>query len=340
MSKNCEDILCGGMHGDVIPIELAVLPQWVGWLSVVGQGVRVHLPDGTRTKRLMPRSKPYKLPIEPRRGGAAASDRCETWSSLEDARAAVRNWLLSGIGFVFSDSDPYAGVDLDNCREPETGEITEWAWNIIRVLNSYTEVSPSGTGVHTIVRGELPAGKGNQISYGTGKIEMFSRARYFTFSSLHVEHTPTEIFDRQAELSALHQRLFAGRITQQAKCLGVAAPIVLTDEELILRAQRARNGRKFCQLWRGEWEGLYTSQSEAELALCCLLAFWTGKNPKQIDRLVRRSGLMRAKWLRQSYRQSTIAKAIAISGQGWRASYVHTILADPQGASDHVASNL
>src|ERR1019366_4649310 len=119
----------------------------------------------------------------------------KTWSSFQDACAAVQRWSLTGIGFVFITSDPYSGVDLDNCRKPETGEIAEWAMVIIRALDSYTEVSPSGTGVHIIIRGLLPSGRGNQIPHHEGKVEMFSRDRYFTFTGMRVDGTYTEIRD-------------------------------------------------------------------------------------------------------------------------------------------------
>jgi putative DNA primase/helicase len=63
---------------------------------------------------------------------------------------------MHGIGYVFSAEDPYTGIDLDKCRDPETGTIEEWAQEIIISLRSYTEISPSGRGVHIIVRGKLP----------------------------------------------------------------------------------------------------------------------------------------------------------------------------------------
>jgi hypothetical protein len=306
-----------------IPTELLSCPQWIAWWSVAGEGRRVQLSNGGWTGVLKAQAKPHKLPIDARTGGLAASTRPATWSSAEDARAAVIKWSLSGIGFVFTDSDSYAGVDLDNCRDPDTGEIAEWAWEIIRALNSYTEISPSGTGVHTIVRGELPAGKGNQAVRGDGKVEMFSRARYFTFTGLHVEDTPVEIFDRRTELLALHNKFFASRNSPNAEKDSVPpSPLLPSDDELIAKARQAQNGSKFERLWNGQWEGDYPSQSEADLALCCLLAFWAGKDPSRIDGLFRRSGMMRKKWLREDYREDTVSKAIAMTGDTWESGKV------------------
>ncbi len=217
----------------------------------------------------------------------------------------------------FTDSDPYSGVDIDNCRDPDTGQIAEWAWEVIQALDSYTEISPSGTGIHIIVRGKLPAGQGNQAALHGGKVEMFSRARYFTFTGAHVAGTPAEIYDRQAELLELHGRLFGKRSTVEN--IPTPSPALLpSDDELITKARQAQNGSKFERLWNGQWEGDYPSQSEADLALCSLLAFWTGRDVVRIDRLFRRSGLMRKKWLRKDYREETMAKAIENTTETWK----------------------
>jgi primase-polymerase (primpol)-like protein len=141
----------------------------------------------------------------------AASTQSKTWSSIEDALVAVRNLSLTGIGFVFDVKDPYVGIDLDNCRNPKTEVIADWAWEIIRALDSYAEVSPSGTGVHIISRGRLPGGKGRRIALSGGNIEMYSRGRYFTFTGNRIDGTSIEIRDRHIELLTLHQKLFGNR---------------------------------------------------------------------------------------------------------------------------------
>jgi len=304
-----------------VPRELRLRAQWLAWWSVVGEGERVTLPSGGWTKPLKKQGKPHKLPINPRTGGLAASTEPKTWSSLEDARAAVQKWSLTGIGFVFTASDPYAGVDLDNCRDSETGEIAEWGLVIIRALDSYTEVSPSGTGVHIIVRGRLPGGKGRRIALSGGNIEMYSRGRYFTFTGNRVEGTPTDIRDCHTELLALRDKLLSGKKPLEAA--SVPSPtlrLVAGDDELIAKAKSAQNGARFERLWNGIWEGDYPSQSEAESALCTHLAFWTGKDPTRMDALFRRSGLMREKWLREDYRDMTLANAIAITTETWNPS--------------------
>jgi putative DNA primase/helicase len=240
-----------------IPAELKRVQQWIGWMGIIGEGQPVSLPGGQTTKPLKVQAKPHKLPINPRTGGLAASTRKTTWSSFTGATTASREWLLTGIGFVFSDEDPYAGVDIDNCRNPETGEIAEWAWTVIQTLDSYTEVSPSGTGVHLILRATVPAGQGNQAKLNGGKVEIFSRARYFTFTGVRVDGTPTEIRDRQSELDSLHADLFAKRVATAVHHRNAVAQPNGTDAELIERARRAKNGGRFDRLWAGQWEADY-----------------------------------------------------------------------------------
>jgi primase-polymerase (primpol)-like protein len=120
-------------------------------------------------------SKTTKIPYIAGGVGKASSTDSETWRTFEEALSALRTGRYDGIGFVFTSGDPYAGVDLDSCRNPETGELEEWAAEIVRELGGYAEASPSGTGVHIIVRGKAPNKK-------RGKVEAYSSERYFTMT--------------------------------------------------------------------------------------------------------------------------------------------------------------
>jgi putative DNA primase/helicase len=123
-----------------IPEILTERPQWVCW--------RYEERDGELTK----------VPYTPGTLLRASSTNLMTWSTFKDALAAYEATEppYSGIGFMFSSGDPYVGIDLDKCRNPESGEIAAWAENIIpRVREGYIEISPSGTGVHIIVEGTI-----------------------------------------------------------------------------------------------------------------------------------------------------------------------------------------
>ena len=184
-------------------------------------------------------------------------------------------------------------------------------------LDSYTEASPSGTGVHILVKAVLPAGGRKK-----DKVEMYSEGRFFTVSGEHLGGTPTMIEERTAELAALHVEVFGKPQENSQKHArtgnGAANGYTnsLSDEELILLARRAKNGELFARLWSGDTTG-YPSASEADQALANLLAFYCGPNPARIDRLFRQSGLYREKWDKKhfgdgrTYGEATIAKALA-----------------------------
>lgn len=120
------------------------------------------------------RGKKTKVPYNPATGKKAKSNDSSTWASFE---LAIENaFLYDGIGFMFSNS-PYVGIDIDHCIE--NGVISEFAQDIIKRLGSYTEYSPSGTGIHIICRGTAPPGGNKNTKLG---LEMYSSGRYFTMT--------------------------------------------------------------------------------------------------------------------------------------------------------------
>src|SRR5262249_53638709 len=162
-------------------------------------------------------------------------------------------------------------IDLDYCRDPETGIIALWAQEIIHNINSYAEVSPSGEGVRIFLFGILPPTgrkKGDYENYQTG--------RYVTVTGQHLEGTPTTIEHRQAELEQVHRRIWpAPPAATHPTPKGVGhSGVRLDDAEIIRRAAAAKNGTKFTQRGRGDTGG-YCPHSEADLALCNYL----GKRP-------------------------------------------------------------
>jgi primase-polymerase (primpol)-like protein len=168
---------------------------------------------------------------------------------------------------------------------------------------SYTELSPSGTGVHVLMSGTLPPGGRRR-----GHVELYDRDRYFTVTGNHLPGLPRELEARTPELERLHARLFPAAPAPRPWPTRRWAR--LDDAALLERAERSRDGARFAALYRGDSSG-YRSQSEADLALCCRLAFWTHGDAARIDRLFRASGLMRAKWNdRADYRERTITLAL------------------------------
>jgi putative DNA primase/helicase len=123
--------------------------------------------------------KPLKVPYSARTGHKASSTDLMTWSSFEEALKAYEHDDYDGVGFVFSSGDPYTGIDLDDCVD-ERSDIAPWALEIVRELDSYTELSATGTGLHIIVRGKVPNRR-------KGKIEVYSTERFFTVTGHLVE---------------------------------------------------------------------------------------------------------------------------------------------------------
>jgi putative DNA primase/helicase len=282
---------------DAIPETLLEYDQWLCW--------RTEERDGKATK----------IPINPSTGEFASTTDPDTWAAFETAREQIQFGQEDGLGFVFTDSDPIVGVDLDDCRDSETGRPNEWAKDVIETLDSFTEISPSGTGYHVLVTGTLPEGRNRK-----GELELYETARFFTVTADHVDGTPVEIKEREAPLAAVYDEYLAPNEPDASESkTAIDSEQVsrfLDDEELLQKAKSAANGEKFETLYRGNTAG-YESQSEADMALCSLLAFWTGGDARQMDRLFRDSGLMREKWDDQhfadgsTYGEKTIERAIA-----------------------------
>ena len=138
-----------------IPEELKARPQWVVWKAV---GERLE-----------------KIPYSAKSGRKASTTDLLSWSSFEEANEALGSGQnYSGLGFVFSSGDPFAGIDLDGCVDPQTGEVAAWAMEIVRYFDSYTELSVTGTGIHVIVKGlEVPNRRKDEL-------EVYSSKRFFT----------------------------------------------------------------------------------------------------------------------------------------------------------------
>ena len=154
-----------------IPEQLTERPQWVCW--------RTEVRD----------DKPTKVPYTPGTNRRASVTDLLNWRTFSEALAAYEAGEppYDGIGFVFCSADLFVGIDLDDCRNPESGEIAPWAKKILnRVKEGYVEVSPSGTGVHVIVEGAARDGGMQKKVPGTqgGKIEIYSRERFFTFTGV------------------------------------------------------------------------------------------------------------------------------------------------------------
>ena len=280
-----------------IPAELRDLRRFVVW--------SYERRDGRWTK-------PPLIATEPTR--RAASTDPQTWRTFAEALAAIEDGKVDGLGFVLGKhgdaglADRVIGIDIDGCIDGE-GLIDARAQSIIDAANSYTEISPSGRGIRILALADaLPGGRRK-----LNGVEIYDTGRYLTLTGHHIDGTPATLQERTQEIAAIHAEVFGAPPAPDEPEESAEPTANLTDDELIARAGQAKNGVKFRRLFSGD-HSEYGSQSEADAALSAILAFWS-RDGVQIDRLFRRSGLMRAKWDEKrgakTYGGKTIRRAIA-----------------------------
>ncbi len=246
-----------------------------------------------------------KIPIDPNTGQNAKSNDPNTWGTYQQAKMLMEcDKSISGLGFMFSNT-PYVGIDIDHCIQNK--KFSELAREIITTLQSYTEISPSGTGVHIICKGKIEAGRKNS----TLGLEMYDSGRYFTVTGRMLKNYQN-IVECQNQIDSICEKYFEVKKSEKApKQQSISH---FEDQKLIEIAIKSQNGGKFGDLYAGNWQNYYKSQSEADIALCNMLAFWTACDFEQMDRIFRTSGLMRNKWNEMhginTYGDMTITKAI------------------------------
>ena len=295
---------------DTIPAELRRLPQWICWRYEI-------MTNTNKTFRVT------KVPYQAARPKKAKTDNAATWTIFDNAFAAyVKDTCLDGLGFVFSEHDPYTGIDFDNCRNPKTRNIHPTIKDWCQQLGGYAEPSVSGTGGHVIIRGKLPD------TFNTGfkftkypepnmEIEVYDKGRYFIVTG-NPKSKVTEISNGQPALDALI-RLYQqtkGKTTDKTTAKSQQSRIpYMPAEQVIAKIRQSKQAHKFDTLMQGNITG-YSSSSEADFALCSVIAFWT-QDKTVIDAIFRQSKLMRPKWNEKhrgdgaSYGEMTIENAIA-----------------------------
>lgn len=279
---------------DKIPYELKELDHWCCF--------KIEKVDNGRfTKR----------PYNPNTNEMAKSNDETTWVSFEDAASQSLNY--DGIGFFFK--APYVGIDLDKVEneieeyleQPDTDNIIG---EFINVLETYAEISPSGTGIHLITKGELPP-RGRR----RGNVEIYDTGRFFTMTGKHIGGYNGISEDEYGQLNFLHNKYIAGH-EKETKKLNTTTGFGndLSVENIIDIAKKSKNGLRFTTLYEGDWSQFYDSQSEADMALANDLAFWTARDPQKMDEIFRKSNLYRDKWDEErgdyTYGDMTITRAI------------------------------
>jgi primase-polymerase (primpol)-like protein len=178
---------------------------------------------------------------------------------------------------VFTSSDPFCGIDLDQCRTKD-GKIAPEAQAVIDRVASYTELSPSGAGVHVLVKAKL-----HGLGRRAGKLELYDSGRYFTITGQPLSPSSVCIENRQPQVEELLCETFTSEVITPVTA-NSTIPFA-SDEELIERAKLAKNGDRFARLWAGDASDFSGDHSRADLALCRMLLFRCQGDFERVDRL-------------------------------------------------------
>jgi len=276
--------------------ELNQRPHWVCW--------KLKPNAGDPAKRT-------KVPYDPKTGESAKSNDPSTWGTFDEAKHACASGKYDGIGFVLTKETGLVFVDFDHCISDD-GTLDPWVAEWVQRLDTYAEVSQSGRGIHCIAKGTLPPG-GRKCNH----VEIYDANRYMALTG-RVWDGFRPIRECTETLAELHREAFPEAPKPvPASRPGVTGNATPDDEALLAKAFNAKNGAKVQALWYGNTSAYGGDQSDADLALCSELAFWTGPDPQRIDSLFRKSALYRTKWDEkhsangETYGQMTIRKALA-----------------------------
>lgn len=246
-----------------IPAEIQASPCWLAWKTETRENGNVT-----------------KVPINVKTGLLGDVTNPDHWTDFVSAVRYARTVPgIAGIGYAFHETlNKESGIDLDASDDPD---ILARQALVFKEFESYTERSPSGKGYHIIIKGKIPSGRRRD------KIEIYSHARFFTFTGDVVRNLPIAEYEGKARI--LWEEM--GKAKDENKEWN---PIEIEDRgndlEIWTKAKDAANGEKFLNLWNGNWNSYYQSQSEADFALIDIIAFYS-RNPHQIHRMFMQSGL-------------------------------------------------
>ncbi|WP_260390054.1 DUF927 domain-containing protein [Staphylococcus warneri] len=258
-----------------IPEELKELPQWVLWRAEWNE------------KQQQFSKVPYSFS-----GYRASSTNKDTWTIFDVInRLNEDNENYNGIGFMLSDDDNYIVLDIDNAIDEHGQIISDLALDMTEI--TYCEKSPSGTGLHCFFKGQLPSERKKKRS--DLDIELYDNARFMTVTGESIGQS--EICDDQDILNNLVERFF--KEEQNFETTLTYDPnhkSELSDDEVIDLMLKSKQKDKISDLLKGNYENHFDSPSEAVQSLLHYLAFYTGKNKVQMERIFLNYNNLTDKW--------------------------------------------
>lgn len=263
--------------------------------------------------------RPTKVPYNPKTGNMAKTNDPSTFSNFNTAMKAYAIGDWDGIGYRVSEG--IGAIDIDHCIR-EDGSLNDVAASILGIFSTaYFEKYPSGTGLRGFFKLSSDFAYDKTVYYINNRkhgLEVYlpgTTNRFVTVTGdMFRDGTVTQ--DDKALQTALDT--FMKRSTRVSSKT-VEPCSYLDDDGVIAHASASESGDKFKALYAGNWEEGYDSQSDADMALVSILAFWCGNVEEQIDRIFRTSGLMRDKWDRHTgdstYGQITIRNAVSTNSE-------------------------
>lgn len=279
-----------------IPAELKPLAQW-------GLYKLIWKPE---------KNKYTKIPYSALTGSKASSTAPEDWTTFDKALEGLERYSLDGLGFFFANG--YVGVDVDHIGADldrwEAGNTDDnLAYEFVSDLQSYTEKSVSGEGIHILIKGNLPGSRRRK-----GNIEMYQSGRFFAMTGNRIGIFNNINHNAEEGLTKLYRKYLEPKQVIQLHPQRKELSNDLSQDEIIAKMLASKTGPRSKLLLDGGWEQFYTSHSEADLAFANDLAFWTGRDFKKMDAIFRQSSLMRDKWDEKhgktTYGVATLNKAI------------------------------
>ena len=201
------------------------------------------------------------------------------------------------------------GIDIDHCIENNT--MNEIASEVVSSIKSYTETSPSGTGIHILCKGELPKEPGRRND-NLG-LEMYDTGRFFTVTGKALKGYSV-LNERTTEVKYIHEKYMKKPEKKSEPKREYSNQVIdLSDREVLDKMFSSTSGSAIKALYCGDMSAYANDHSRADQALANHLVYWTNGNYNQADSLFRQSSLMRDKWDERhgayTYGEMTMQKA-------------------------------
>lgn len=247
--------------------------------------------------------KKTKVPYSPITNRKAATTKETDWGTFNQTNQKQ-------YGIIFKPDKKLLGIDIDHCLEDKEIVHIEKD-NIIKLLkeaNTYTEVSPSGTGLHLFLSitesFDLEGSRDSSFPY-----EFYNHGRYFTVTQVPFnEEKEVRIITPEEAISILKITGYPWNKVEKTVIIKQQAPLDLDDQTVLEKMFNSKNGEKLRSLYNYIGE----DTSAKDMAFLSSLAFWTGRNSIQMERIWMSSliGSRKKTQDRKDYRDRTINKAI------------------------------